>query len=45
MEFIKRFKDIALDCYNHCEEKALVEMCMSNIIMENHAILENLDFV
>ena len=19
MEYIKRFKDIALDCYNHCE--------------------------
>ena len=21
MEYIKRFKDIALDCYDHCEEK------------------------
>ena len=25
MEYIKRFKDIALDCYDHCEEKTLVE--------------------
>ena len=21
MEYIKRFKDIALNCYDHCEEK------------------------
>ena len=26
MEYIKRFKDIAFDCYDHCEEKTLVEM-------------------
>ena len=26
MEYIKRFKDIALDCYDHCEEKMLVEI-------------------
>ena len=23
MEYIKRFRDIALDCYNHCEERTL----------------------
>ena len=43
MEYIKRFRDIALDCYNHCEEKILVEMCMGNMIMEYRAILENLE--
>ena len=43
MEYIKRFKDIALDCYNHCEEKTLVEMCMGNMIMEYRAVLENLE--
>ena len=43
MEYIKRFKDIALDCYDHCEEKALVEICMGNMIMEYRAILENLE--
>ena len=34
LEYIKRFKDIALDCYDHCEEKTLVEMCMANMIRE-----------
>ena len=43
MEYIKKFKDIALDCYDHCEEKTLVEMCMGNMIMEYRAILENLE--
>ena len=43
MEHIKRFKDISLDCYDHCKEKTLVEMCMGNMIMEYKAILENLE--
>ena len=43
MEYIKRFRDIAFDCYDHCEEKTLVEMCMSNMIMEYRAVLENLE--
>ena len=43
MEYIKRFKDIALDCYDHCEEKTLVEICMGNMIMEYRAILEDLE--
>ena len=43
MEYIKRFKDITLDCYDHCEEKTLVEMCMGNMIMEYKVVLENLE--
>ena len=43
LEYIKRFRDIALDCYNHYEEKTLVEMCMDNMIMKYRAVLENLD--
>ena len=43
MEYIKRFKDIAFDCYDHCEEKTLVEMCMGNMIMEYRAVSENLE--
>ena len=43
MEYINRFRDIAFDCYDHCEEKTLVEICMGNIIMEYRAILENLE--
>ena len=27
-------RDIALDCYDHCEENILVEMCIGNLIME-----------
>ena len=45
MESIKRFKDIALHCYDHCEEKMLVEMCMGSMIMEYRAILENLEIL
>ena len=43
MEYIKRFRDIALDCYDHCEERTLVEMCMMNMIREYMAVLENLE--
>ena len=42
MEYIKRFRDIALDCYDHCEERTFVEMCMTNMIREYRAVLENL---
>ena len=43
MEYIKQFKDIVLDCYDHSEERTLVEMCMTNMIREFRAILENLE--
>ena len=43
MEYIKRFRDIALDCYDHCEERTLVEMCTTNMIREFRAVLENLE--
>ena len=43
MEYIKRFRDIALDCYDHCEERTLVEMCMTNMIKEYRVVLENLE--
>ena len=42
MEYIKRFRDIALDCYDHCKERTLMEICMTNIIQESRAVLENL---
>ena len=45
MEYIKRFKDIALDCYDHYKERMLVEMCMGNMIMEYRAVLENLEIL
>ena len=43
MEYIKRFRDIALNCYDHCEEKTLVEMRMTNMIREYRVVLENLE--
>ena len=43
MEYIKRFRDIALDCYDHYEEKTLMEMCMTNMIREYRAVLEILE--
>ena len=43
MEYIKRFRDIAPDCYDHYEERTLVEMCMTNMIREYRAVLENLE--
>ena len=43
MEYTKRIRDIALDCYDHCEERTLVEMCMTNMIREFRAVLENLE--
>ena len=43
MEYIKRFRYIAFDCYDHCEERTLVEMCMTNMIREYKAVLENLE--
>ena len=42
-EYIKRFRDIALDCYDHCEENTLVEMCIGNTIMGYRVVLENLE--
>ena len=43
MEYIKRFRDITFDCYDHCEEKTLVEMCMGNMIREYRVVQENLE--
>lgn len=44
MEYIQRFRDIALDCYDHYEEKTLMKMCIGNMIIEYQAVLENLKF-
>ena len=43
MEYIKRFRDIALDCYDHYEEITLVKMYMGKIIMEYRAVIENFE--
>ena len=43
MEYIKRFKDTTLNCYDHYKERTLVQICMGNMIMEYQHILENLE--
>ena len=43
MEYIKSFRDIALNCYDHCEEKTLVKMSIGNMIMEFRAVLKKLE--
>ena len=43
MEYVKRFRDIALNYYDHCEENILVEMCMGNMIREYRVVLKNLE--
>lgn len=43
MEYIKRFRDIDLDCYDYYEVRTLVEMCMGNMIMKYRVVLKNLE--
>ena len=43
MEYVKRFRDITLNYYDHCEENILVEMCMGNMIREYRVVLKNLE--
>ena len=40
--FIKRFKDVSLDCYGDHEEKELVETCISNMLFDYRLNLKNL---
>ena len=42
VQFIKRFKDVSLDCYGDHEEKELVETCISNMLFDYRFNLENL---
>ncbi|KAM2542509.1 hypothetical protein TB2_021927 [Malus domestica] len=40
--FVKHFRDLALDCYDKKDEEALVEICISNIIIDYKVYLENI---
>ena len=40
--FIKRFKDVSLDCYGDHEEKELLETCISNMLFDYKLNLKNL---
>ena len=40
--FIKRFKNVSLDCYGNHKEKELVETCISNMLFDYRLNLKNL---
>ena len=42
VQFLKRFEDVSLDCYEDHEEKELVETCISNMLFDYRLNLENL---
>ncbi|CAL2271338.1 unnamed protein product [Prunus armeniaca] len=42
VDFARRFRDLALDCYDEKGEEALVEICISNIIADYRVYLENI---
>ncbi|KAK9911759.1 hypothetical protein M0R45_035650 [Rubus argutus] len=41
IEFVRRFRDLALDCYDEKGEGALVEICIGNMLPEYRVYLEN----
>ena len=43
LDFIRRFRDTALNCYGQYKEQELVEVCIDNMFLEYRAHLENLD--
>ena len=45
VEFIRRFMDTFLDCYDDNEEQELVEMCINNMLWEYRLHLENLNIM
>lgn len=42
LEYIHRFRDLSLLCYDPMEEESLVDVCISSMLYENHLYLENL---
>ncbi|CAL2229479.1 unnamed protein product [Prunus armeniaca] len=42
VDFLRRFRDLALDCYDEKDEEALIEICISNIMADYRVYLENI---
>ncbi|GKV11495.1 hypothetical protein SLEP1_g22752 [Rubroshorea leprosula] len=42
MIYVKRFRDLALDCYDGHAESFLVEICIYNMFLEYRTVLENI---
>ena len=45
LDFIRQFRDTALDCYGQLKEQELVEICIDNMSHEYGAHLENLSII
>lgn len=41
MDFVQRFRDLALECYDENDEGALINICINNINSEYRVHLEN----
>ena len=42
MEYIRRFRDLSLLCYDPVEEERLVDVCITGMLYEYRPYLENL---
>ena len=42
LEYIYRFRDLSLLCYDPVEEERLVDVCIFGMLYEYHPCLENL---
>ncbi|CAL8988480.1 unnamed protein product [Prunus brigantina] len=45
VDFVRRFRDLALDCYDEKDEEALVEICISNIVADYRVYVENIGII
>ncbi|CAL2255873.1 unnamed protein product [Prunus armeniaca] len=42
VDFVRRFRDLALDCYDEKDEEALVKVCISNIVAYYRVYMDNI---
>ncbi|CAL9011987.1 unnamed protein product [Prunus brigantina] len=42
VDFLRRYRDLALDCYDEKDKEALVEIFISNIVADYRVYLENI---
>ncbi|CAL8084592.1 unnamed protein product [Prunus armeniaca] len=45
VDFVRRFRDLALDCYDEKDEEVLVKICISNIVADYKVYLENIGII
>ena len=42
LDYIRRFKDLSLICYDPVEEERLMDICITGVLYEHDTYLENL---